>query len=165
MKTCSTCKKKKDEKEFCNNGGGRLRARCRECDKAPHKIANAKWIESYPEKRQAAHKKYYAGNKEKHKACVVACRKKDYARNPKKFLIRNRQWLYGITEKQWQAMFRKQGGACALCRKIFVKTPHVDHCHDTGKIRGLLCMNCNLSLGTLGDTAEALQKVVQYLQK
>ena len=64
-------------------------------------------------------------------------------------------------------MLEIQGDACAICgtkdtgnRKAF----HVDHCHDTGKIRGLLCGNCNSGIGNLRDDINLLQRAIEYLQ-
>jgi hypothetical protein len=54
---------------------------------------------------------------------------------------------YGITVAQFNEMWDKQGGRCAICPRPFAKTPHIDHCHISGKIRGLLCFTCNIRLG------------------
>lgn len=74
---------------------------------------------------------------------------------------------YGITINQYDKMLAEQGGACALCG---ASTPggrwsrfSVDHCHETGRVRGLLCYGCNSSLGALGDTPEALLRAYRYV--
>ena len=56
---------------------------------------------------------------------------------------------------------------CQLCDRVFSKRAdkHIDHCHTTGKIRGLLCRTCNVSLGGLGDTVESLKKAINYLER
>lgn len=76
---------------------------------------------------------------------------------------------YGITSEQYQSLLEKQDYRCAICGN----TPEqsrgntnklsVDHCHNTGKVRGLLCQKCNTGLGLLGDTKEDLQKALNYL--
>jgi hypothetical protein len=74
---------------------------------------------------------------------------------------------YGITLEQYEAMLAAQGGTCALCP---TPTPggkgrfHVDHCHDTGKVRGLLCMRCNTGIGCLNHNTDTLLKAVAYLK-
>ncbi len=75
---------------------------------------------------------------------------------------------YGIDTRQYERLLAAQGGQCALCK---TDTPggsgdcfHVDHCHATGKVRGLLCSQCNQALGKLGDTIEALERVLRYLK-
>lgn len=83
-------------------------------------------------------------------------------------IVRNRDQLrrvYGLTINQWIALAEAQSWRCALCpTESSVDRPlHVDHCHRTGKVRGLLCKTCNLAIGQLGDTAEALQRVADYL--
>ena len=58
--------------------------------------------------------------------------------------------LYGISKEDWQTLFDKQHGCCAICGKHqveFSKALHVDHCHITLKVRGLLCSTCNTQLG------------------
>lgn len=58
-------------------------------------------------------------------------------------VARRRMWRYSISDTEWIAMLEKQGGACALCGD---PPTAVDHCHDTGKVRGLLCHCCNMLL-------------------
>lgn len=66
---------------------------------------------------------------------------------------------YGVTKPMWDAMLASQGGACALCDGEPI---HVDHCHATGRVRGLLCYSCNLKLAGLDD-AEWREKAEVYL--
>ena len=74
---------------------------------------------------------------------------------------------YGLTTEDWAALLKKQKGRCALCRKPRFNrygSLCVDHCHDTRRVRGLLCAPCNLALGVLGDTPKKLQRVLNYVQ-
>ena len=80
---------------------------------------------------------------------------------------RKLQKSYGIGYAEYLTMLDAQNNACAICgtndtgnRKAF----HVDHCHDTGKIRGLLCGNCNSGIGNLRDDINLLQRAIAYLQ-
>lgn len=57
---------------------------------------------------------------------------------------------YGLTEKQYQQMMRRQKGRCAICEQPGMKL-HIDHDHDTGKVRGLLCLPCNGKLAWLEE--------------
>ena len=74
---------------------------------------------------------------------------------------------YEITPQQFDLVLASQGGCCAVCGTTDPKSKHnvfhVDHCHETGRIRGLLCNPCNLSIGLLGDTPEALFRAYQYV--
>jgi hypothetical protein len=59
---------------------------------------------------------------------------------------------YGMTPAEVEAMREKQGHACALCRSPFESVrEHIDHCHNTGAVRGILCMACNLKIGGWDD--------------
>lgn len=59
-------------------------------------------------------------------------------------------------------MFAAQGGVCAICREA--KAEHVDHDHSTGKVRGLLCFNCNGALGQFRDRTDLMIRAVGYLR-
>lgn len=76
---------------------------------------------------------------------------------------------YGITGAQFDAMITAQGGLCAACGRAFGSAhgdrPVVDHDHGTGKIRGVAHRSCNSAIGHLGDTVDALRKVVAYLER
>jgi hypothetical protein len=69
---------------------------------------------------------------------------------------------YGLTPEEYGQLFHNQNGVCAMCKER--KTLQVDHCHSTGKIRGLLCRECNLGLGHLKDSILLLNSAIQYLQ-
>ncbi len=78
---------------------------------------------------------------------------------------------YGITIAERDALLARQGGGCAICKKPvvfgrgFSDAGHVDHCHETGKVRGILCARCNSALGKLGDSVESIRKeVLAYLE-
>ena len=73
---------------------------------------------------------------------------------------------YGITLDQYQMMLESQKDVCAICKNpetIFQGNLAVDHCHATGKVRGLLCSKCNTTLGKVKDSVEILQAAIDYL--
>ena len=77
-------------------------------------------------------------------------------------------WLkqkYGISIEEFDVLYDKQGGVCAVCSKSTEYRLCVDHRHDTGKIRGLLCRPCNKAIGQLGDTPEGVLKAYGYLKE
>ena len=87
-------------------------------------------------------------------------RKRTYTpENKRKWQLKTR---YGLTPNALAEMLAKQGGFCALCPKELSK-PHVDHCHNTGKVRGLLCHQCNIRLGGWDDL-EWRKKALDYLE-
>src|SRR5208282_6270069 len=74
---------------------------------------------------------------------------------------------YGVTQEMWQDQFNKQGGLCLGCLKVFTKKrdsiPCVDHDHETGEFRGLLCHGCNRSIGLLKENVDTLRRLADYL--
>lgn len=75
---------------------------------------------------------------------------------------------YGLTEQDWAMLLAAQGGRCAICR---TDTPggrgerwHIDHCHEAGTVRGLLCHNCNVGLGNFKDDPSLLIAAADYLK-
>lgn len=76
----------------------------------------------------------------------------------KNFLLKLR---YGIDAATVDALLGRQGGKCGICGS---GTPrHVDHAHDTGAVRGILCFNCNGGLGRFGDDPAVMERAIEYL--
>ena len=81
---------------------------------------------------------------------------------------------YGLERDGLRKMFENQEGLCAICSRLMempgdggqnrANKACVDHCHDTGRIRGLLCMTCNAGIGQLRDSKRLLLNAVQYLE-
>ena len=69
----------------------------------------------------------------------------------------------GITIQEVKTMRQKQRGKCAICNIKFTKEPHADHNHKTGKLRGLLCRNCNCGIGMFKDNPKLLKRASVYL--
>lgn len=84
---------------------------------------------------------------------------KDTRRN--QLLLKN----FGITLKDYTEMLTSQNGVCAICFRVDPpRSLAVDHCHKTGKIRGLLCRACNVSIGLLEDDEKRLKRAIRYLK-
>lgn len=85
-------------------------------------------------------------------------------RSPEQNRARNLKQSFGITVDEYETLFERQGGVCAICGiPPGTKPLCVDHDHSTDAIRGLLCNNCNTLLGMSGDRVEVLQKAIEYL--
>jgi len=88
-------------------------------------------------------------------------KKKEYSRN--RYLIRT----YGMTFDEYSMRLKNQGGGCAICGRL--KDSHkrlaVDHDNTTGRIRGILCENCNRAIGQLAHDINRLQKAIDYLNQ
>lgn len=112
------------------------------------------WRKNNPEKSKEIYRKY---------------------RRSKKGKIKNKRWAkkkrlmdYGITEEVLENIKQKQNNKCAICGKIineFTKDFAIDHDHKTGKVRGLLCMNCNIGLGAFRDNKTIMRKAIDYLNR
>ena len=76
--------------------------------------------------------------------------------------------LYGLNKDQYDSMILEQENSCYICGLQASECPksvlHVDHDHRTGKVRKLLCQNCNTGLGKFKDDIELLQKAIDYLK-
>ncbi|MEU7577584.1 endonuclease VII domain-containing protein [Streptomyces sp. NPDC041068] len=69
---------------------------------------------------------------------------------------------YGMTEAERDEMIASQKGVCCIC--LAAPAVHVDHCHETGKVRGVLCFNCNSGLGLLKEDTDAMHRAAAYLE-
>jgi protein-arginine kinase activator protein McsA len=81
----------------------------------------------------------------------------------KKFHTERRlRYEYGITMETYKDMLKSSNGKCAICEKESKLV--IDHCHSTGKVRGLLCQTCNKGLGLFYDNKETLNRAIDYLK-
>jgi hypothetical protein len=102
------------------------------------------------------------------KPCATQINMERYYKDPRASKDRALRRNYGITIEQWDILFEQQGGRCAICYTFepgYKNTFVVDHDHDTGVVRGLLCNNCNRSLGLLKDSTTVLKSAVSYLER
>src|SRR5690606_20772652 len=77
------------------------------------------------------------------------------------------QTSYGLTQSDVESMIESQGGLCAICGERPEDRIRlglgVDHCHETGAVRGMLCSNCNRAIGLFGDRVETVMSATSYL--
>lgn len=95
-------------------------------------------------------------------ARVAAIKKRGRAEHPDRVKADQLRRLYGISLAEYQVMMTEQGGKCAICR--LSPATDVDHCHQTNKVRGILCNNCNRGLGFFKDSRVRLLVAALYLQ-
>ena len=124
-----------------------------------------------------AQKKYRSSEKYKQTRALYVVSNADSIKEwhdndkPNKALRAHSQRLkkeYGITVEDYNNMFTSQNGECKICQthqKDLKKRLAVDHCHETGKVRGLLCQKCNLGIGHLNDSVSLLEKALSYLKE
>ena len=106
-------------------------------------------------------------NPEKRRATAVAYR--DKAREAGTLSAMNRRWdlqkSYGLTVAQYDTLLEQQAGACAICWKVPSGKLNVDHDHETGNVRALLCTACNHMLGKAYDNPAILRCAADYLEE
>lgn len=151
--TCSFCKQPKLPDAFCTDPEKRngKASMCRDCH-------NQRRRESYrnnPKTKEvlARYRKQYPE------------RRREYRRNDYRLNVRPRRLAerFNITVEEYDALFELQGGVCAICRLTSNIALAVDHCHQTGRVRGLLCNSCNLALGNFKDDPLRLKSALNYL--
>lgn len=167
MKICRKCGYPKDETtEFNKHPKTKdgLQSWCRDCGKKAGKAAHAKvspkvrwerqqqWRKDHPEAYKASRAKYQKNNRTK----ILAAKRRQHLR------------AYGLTPEAYDQLVAAQGGVCLICGGVpngQWRRLQVDHCHKTGKIRGLLCVNCNRAIGYLGDDPDRAIRVAAYLKE
>lgn len=157
MKKCSTCKIEKPLTDFypIANGVGGVRPRCKECTRV-------------------AEKKKYGENAEFRwsKLSKQAIKLQTDPEHKKKHMLSQRRWHlkknYGLSLDGFNSILESQGGGCAICgttsNQLESKTRMVvDHCHRTGKVRGILCDLCNTAIGKFHDRTDLLTAAINYI--
>ena len=159
MKQCSKCKTLKELKDFFANSRSKngKTSWCKLCIKIGQSH-NKEQLKQY-------HADYYAKNKDKIKSYPSQLKHASKDAHLRR--------TYGIQIEEYNRLLTEQDGVCAVCQKTET-TKHqngkttslcVDHCHSTGRVRGLLCRNCNGGIGKLQESAELLRKAAEYLER
>lgn len=112
----------------------------------------------YKRKFDVRIKKYCFDNRKKRAAQQMARRKLDPAKD-RDIALKSK---YGLSQKDLDNMIKRQNNQCKICNNV-LKYPNIDHCHKTGKIRGILCITCNTGLGKFKDDPNLLNKAIGYL--
>lgn len=150
-KTCSKCGRDLPLTDFYrSNKSSRAAGNDRKTGKPTNRKTHTKWCSICREER----------------------RKLPYGYDPQRVIKRRLLTAYGITELDYAEMLDAQDGLCAICGKPESRIVHgtlrrlsVDHDHTTGKVRGLLCHDCNCGLGRFKEDTESLRKAIEYLEK
>lgn len=163
MKTCKKCGVTKPLTEFYRMAGMRdgHRNECKACNLAAQ--AAKRHADPRPNRERAL--RWNRDNPER-----VAAKAAAYRVSGKKRISDRRSHLkrrFGLTLDQYDEMLQSQGGGCALCNRLPRpgKALHVDHDHETGRVRGLLCFTCNNALGDFEDDPARLGAAISYLAR
>lgn len=135
--------------------------RAYEKNKQSYRARSKSWKAKNPERMRELQKAYVDRNRD---------RLKDYYRqwylaNKGRAQVTARRLKlakYGLTLETFQDLVATQNGTCAICAEP-MKLPAVDHCHRTGRVRGLLCRKCNSGIGMFMDDPSLLQRAINYL--
>lgn len=174
MKNCNKCQKLLNLDSFHKNKTkpDGLADYCKSCRKAYNNSPTVKaTIAAYTEldklNRKNKKQKYNKDHKDKNAEWNRAYWQKP--KNKKRRTERMRFLRYGVTNEQFELLFSSQDGVCAICkfktetRSPKKPSPHIDHCHKTGRIRGLLCNPCNKALGLLLENPQLALAAFNYL--
>lgn len=160
MKRCKACGEAKPLDDFYANRLGRdgRRPECKACTSATRKER----YRQNPQKYVDRVKRWQRENREKYNAKQAKWRAENPDRIREGHLLRK----YGITQADYEGMLQEQAGGCSICgdpppEKVSL---HVDHDHDTGAVRGLLCVRCNNAIGMLRENVDLLTLVAEYLE-
>lgn len=145
-KICSGCKKSKplDEFHVCRRNKDGRKSECKKCGCK----RSQDWYSKNPESIKIIRKRHRENNPG---AIALYDRRSKLKRK------------FGITLEQYDQLLIDQDYTCAICKGSVIGTLHVDHCHITQKVRGLLCSECNLGLGKFKDDPELLKEALEYL--
>jgi hypothetical protein len=162
-KKCSICEKEKDASFFTIDKQKRdgLRSSCLECSKLNNYTSILDGTKKVcPSCKQEKEKTEFSLAKNSKDGLQIYCKLCCVEKNQKK--------KYGIDFDDYKRMYEKQKGLCAICNNPIGfrhRDTHVDHCHKSSKVRGLLCYLCNLGLGTFRDNTTYLQMAIKYLRR
>lgn len=141
------------------------------------------WREKNPDKVRAAAMRWRKKYPERYKSMLEEWRKQNpdrtrlhahnhYYNNHDKCLERQRKYQtlkrYGLTQDDWISLFVAQQYSCAVCKTEHPGCKqgwHTDHCHTSGKVRGILCQHCNTTLGHSKESTERLSALIEYINK
>ena len=167
MLTCGRCGEEKPNEAFSPSNRTRTSPWWRSC----YKAYNAeRWAARTTDERERAAERQRRWKAEHREELAAYYRDWNAARPGYKRANRVLR-EYGLTIEQVEQMEVEQGGVCAICqqppsgRGRNGARLHIDHCHATGRVRGLLCSPCNTALGQLADDPERMQRMIDYVTK
>lgn len=154
--TCRNCKQHMKDKRLQDSGA------LRECRKCGVKASNTEELELFVKSTNSKFGRYNIC-----KSCHTDSDSNRYHNNS----LLKRVKKFGITVEQYNNFVSIQNNSCAICGKPKEEFTgrgnnfHIDHCHTSGKVRGLLCSHCNTGLGQFKDSINSLQNAIQYLRQ
>lgn len=170
-KVCVSCGCEKSEDDFpwADKKRGFRRRSCRPCYSEIKKVTTRRYNEGHRDQINAAGRAYHEANRDKRNAARM---QRHHEIPPEVRKNKRLMASFGITVEQYNEMLARQDGVCAICRepetmirKGRLLPLHVDHDHDTGAVRGLLCGRCNTGIGMFADDPDRLVAATTYLKE
>ncbi len=154
---CYYCKKSKEDTEFTKSRiyTNTMKGKCKECQRD----SNKSYRDRNPEKL-----KVYEQRRLRDPEVVY------------RYKLTTRLRRYNLSREDYEKAVQDQKGCCKICMKFVPENKgilgkghvrgslHIDHCHESGEVRGLLCRDCNIGLGCFGDSMESLYSAIRYLR-
>lgn len=140
-----------------------------QANKDRYRAKSKRWKETNPER----FKELQQASQERNREAINARSRDWYLANKVRAQVQTRARKikgYGLTPEEYLAMLEAQDWKCAICGTDKPSSRegdsfHIDHCHSTGKVRGLLCMKCNTGLGMFSDNTDMLRAAMDYLTR
>lgn len=173
VRRCSRCKECLPRAAFASNKAmsDGLQAYCRECSaeyyrqrqeakgkKVRPKVPVPRGHKRCPQCEQVKPHSEWEPNKSASDGWASYCRKCRAERNRISYFKRK----YGLTPAELDVMVAEQHGICCIC--LAGPAEHVDHCHETGRVRGVLCFSCNAALGQFKDRPDVMRRAATYVE-
>jgi hypothetical protein len=165
LHTCGMCKETKHVAAFSyrDKSRGKLQVRCKVCCAAEFKRYRLANLDKFRDYKRMERPENQERRKELRRQRKATAPEREFQRYRKNYL----KAQFGITPEDYDRMYAGQGGVCAICGSTSPgrNSPyfHVDHCHVTSVVRGLLCNGCNLGLGHFKDNKGRLSAAIAYL--
>ena len=165
MKTCHKCQVEKSLTEFYRDRARKdgFACRCKECMQAYWQTEEGRAVSKRADQKRVGTPQ----RRESNNRAVQKLRENDPLA-PRRTRLKN---VYGITLDDYSRMLDEQQGVCAICQQectVYSGKEDtilcIDHDHETGEVRGLLCNACNLGLGYFHDSVKGLQRAIKYLE-
>ncbi|MFW6695441.1 endonuclease VII domain-containing protein [Streptomyces sp. MAR4 CNX-425] len=172
-KRCPRCERTLSVSSYASNRSARdgLQAYCRRCSaeyyrqrreakghRVRAKVPVARGHKRCPQCREVKPHSAWERNRSSSDGWASYCRECRAKRNREGYFRRK----YGLTEAERDALIVSQGGVCLIC--LAARAEHVDHDHQTGRVRGVLCFSCNAALGQFKDRPDVIRRAAAYVE-
>jgi len=151
------------------NDRGTVPKRCRPCGAQARRDTSRRWQEANRGHRNESARRWRERNPDKARAASRKSQAKRRREDPESIKREKLRSSYGLTDEELDELFKRADGSCELCETSFgddsATRPVIDHDHREGRVRGLICGNCNTGLGFAGDSSDVLRNLADWLEQ